>query len=440
MGETTQTEPRESAPPNPAQNTGTAGGRSPGIAEPKAEAIGRPHAVAILLGFVVILAVAGFFLWKYYSIRESTDDAEIEGHIHPISARVGGTVTAVRFHTNEFVESGQALVEIDPKDYQVAVQRAEADLAEAEAALAGSRISVPIAATNTSSEVSGAEAGIEEARANLSSSEKDVAAAEARLRAAGARIQESQANAQKAVRDLDRMKLLISKDEISQQQFDSAVAANDSLRAAVESAQADAAASEQALRAAQSHVERDRARLSKAQAEARSAGTAPQQMALIRSRADSAAARVQMAKAALEQARLNLSYTTIRAPLGGQISKRNVETGLIVQPGQPLFAIVSSEDITVQANFKETQLKNIRPGQPVTVSVDAFGGRKYRAHVDSISAATGAKFSLLPPENATGNYVKVVQRIPVKITFEPGQDPEHLLRPGMSVVPTVMTK
>jgi membrane fusion protein (multidrug efflux system) len=281
---------------------------------------------------------------------------------------------------------------------------------------------------------------VEEARANLSSSENEVLIAPARLRAGQARVQEAQANAQKAARDLERMKQLIAKEEISQQQYDAAVAASESLRATVEVAQAEVSIWERTLQTLRHNVERERARVAQAQAAAGAAKTGPQQMAVTQSRANSAAARVEMAKTALEQAELNLQYTVLRAAVSGQISKKGVEAGQTVQAGQPVFAIVTPEDTWIQASFKETQLKNIRVGQPAIVSVDALGGRKFKGHVDSIAAATGAKFSLLPPENATGNFVKVVQRLPVKILLEPGEDSQHLLRPGMSVVPTVITK
>jgi membrane fusion protein (multidrug efflux system) len=406
----------------------------------ESEAVPRSRKLGYLIGAGLIVLVSAYFLWNYYSVRETTDDAEVEGHIHPISFRVGGTVTAVHIHENMMVKSGDVLVELDPKDYQVARDRARADLADAEAALEASRTDLPITATTVSSALTGAEARVEEARANLSSSEKEVEAASARLRAAQARVEEAQANAQKAARDLERMKQLIAKEEISQQQYDASVAASESLRAAVESAQAEVSGAEQTLQAARNNVERERARVTQSQAAAAGAKTGPQQIAVIQSRVNSAAARVEMAKSALEQAELNLQYTVLRAAVDGEISKKSVEMGQTVQPGQPVFAIVTAEDTWVQASFKETQLKNIRIGQPAIVSVDALGGRKFKGHVDSIAAATGAKFSLLPPENATGNYVKVVQRLPVKILLEPGEDPQHLLRPGMSVVPTVITK
>ena len=399
----------------------------------------RRFARAVMLVAALLVAIALYFIWNYYSVRESTDDAQIEGHIHPISAKVGGTIGSVNFEENQHVESGAVLAQITTKDYQIALEGARGDLAEAEAALNASQINLPMTATTTSSRLSGAEAAAEEARANLSSSEKEVGEAEAKWRAAQARFREKQANAQKADRDLDRMKLLIGKEEISQQQYDAAVAVAEAQRGALDSAQADVTVGEQGLRVAESHVERDRAKLAQAQAAVAEAGTAPQQVAVTRSRAESAAARVQIAKAALDRAELAMQYTTIRAPISGLVSKKSVEVGQIIQAGQPLLAIVSLDDTWVEANFKETQLKNIRPGQPAEISVDAYGGRIFEGHVESIAAATGAKFSLLPPENATGNYVKVVQRIPVKIVFEKGQDPGHLLRPGMSVEPTVFT-
>ncbi|MBI4464629.1 MAG: HlyD family secretion protein [Acidobacteria bacterium] len=400
----------------------------------------RPRTMWVLLAASIGAAVGVFFLWRYYGVRESTDNAQIEGHIHAIGPRVGGTVAAVHVKDNQRVEGGTVLVEIDPRDYRVALQRAEAELAVAAAALDASRTDVPITSTTTSSRLASARAGVEEVRASLVSTEKEVAAVQARMQAAQARLREVEANYQRAERDLERMKLLIAKREISQQQYDMSVAAADALRAMVDSAQASIAEAEQNRQVAESRVERDRARLAQAQANLQAAQTAPQQVQIAESQAQSAAARVELAKAAVEQAKLNLEYTTIRAPLSGIVSRKRVEVGEQVQPGQLLMAIVPLDDIWVTANFKETQLRNMRPGQPAIISVDAYGGREYRGHVESIAAATGAKFSLLPPENASGNFVKVVQRIPVKIILEKGQDPEHLLRPGMSVMPTVMTQ
>jgi membrane fusion protein, multidrug efflux system len=399
----------------------------------------RPRAKLYLVIFGLILAAAIFATWRYFTTRESTDDAQIDGHIIPVSARVGGTVIEVEVRDNQQVEAGTVLVKIDPKDYQVAVERAKADLANAQAAALAAKTGVPVAHTTTGSQVSSSEAQVEMAQAGILVAEKQVAAAHARANAAEAHLAEAQANYTKAARDLERMKQLITKDEVSQQQYDAAVAAADASKAAVASARADTAEAEQAVQVAESHRVQAHAQLDSARAGLAAARTGPEQVAITRAHASSAEARVQEAQAALDQAELNLSYTTIKAAVSGQVSKKSVEPGQVIQAGQPLMALVPLEDIWVTANFKETQLKNMRPGQPVTISVDAFGGRKYQGHVQSIAAATGEKFSLLPPENATGNYVKVVQRVPVKILFDKGQDPGHLLRPGMSVTPTVIT-
>jgi membrane fusion protein, multidrug efflux system len=227
---------------------------------------------------------------------------------------------------------------------------------------------------------------------------------------------------------------------VSQQQFDTATAAADAQRASADSAKSQITEAEAGVRVAESKLAQAQAGEQQARAGVRTAQTGPEQVAATRARASSAQARVQQAKAALEQAELNLQYTTIRAPVAGVVSRKIAEVGQIVQAGQPLMALIPLQDVWIIANFKETQLTNMRPGQRVTVTVDAYGGKEFKGHVDSLAAATGARFSLLPPENATGNYVKVVQRVPVKIVLEPGQDPEHLLRPGLSVTPTVYLK
>ncbi len=401
-----------------------------------------PAAKWLALLIVIIFAVAGIWYWRYASVRESTDDAEIDGHLHPVSARVGGTVLTVLGQDNQYVEAGTVLVQIDPKDYQVALDRARSDLAETEANLHVSRTEVPITSTTSSSQLSGAEAGVREAEAAAAAAQKAVDAARARLNSAQAKVAEAKAKYTLAARDLDRMKTLLSKDEVSQQQYDLAVAEAESRRAEVDSAESQVQEADEGVRVAESQAAQQSARLAQAQDAAKSAGTAPQQVAITRARAEAATARVEQMRAAVEQAELNLQYTTVRAPVAGVVSERTVEVGQVVQTGQPLLAVVplDLENIWVTANFKETQLKNMRPGQPVIISVDAYGGRKFRGHVDSIAGVTGARASLLPPENATGNYVKVVQRIPVKIVFERDQDQQHRLRPGMSVVPTVYTK
>ena len=371
----------------------------------------HPGAKWVLLALFLLLVAAGVFVWHYYSIRESTDDAQIDGHIDPISPRVAGTVLRVLADENQVVQAGTLLVELDPKDYQVSVDRARADLADAEANAVAAQVGVPLTTTTSSSQLQAADAG--------------VVAAEREVDSAKARIEEAQANYNKAASDLKRMEELVQKDEVSRQQYDAAVAAARANQAAVASAQAMLANAEG--RAAQSR------------AQAASAHTVPEQVRVTKARASAAFAEVQRARTALAQAELNWQYTKVVAPVSGILSKRNVEPGQVVQPGQPLFSIVNLDDIWVTANFKETQLKNMRPNQRVRIEVDAYG-RSYTGYVESIGGATGSRFSLLPPENATGNYVKVVQRLPVRLRFDQGQDPNHLLRPGMSVVPTVFVK
>jgi len=371
----------------------------------------HPAARWLLLLVVIGAIVSLVRVWRYYSVRESTDDAQIDGYIYPVSARVSGTAIKVNFDDNTYVEKGTVLAELDPTDYQVALQRAQADLADAEATATAARTNVPITHTGTSSQLSMAQAA--------------VATAQKEELSARARVADVEARYKKAASDLRRMQQLIGKDEVSQQQYDAAVAAEQAAKATVDAERANVAAAQ--------------SRVVQAEASARSAQTGPQQVAVMRSRAGAAEAAVQHAQAAVAQAQLNLQYTTIRAPVSGVVSQRNAEVGQTVQAGQPLFGIVDLDNLWVTADFKETQLKNMRPGQPARVQVDAYG-HTYSGHVDSLGGATGARFSLLPPENATGNYVKVVQRIPVKIVFDKGQDPQHQLRPGMSAVPTVLTK
>ena len=394
----------------------------------------------LLIPVALILIVAGYAGWQYLSHWETTDDAQIDGHIHPVNAKVGGTVISVNVVENQRVEAGTILAQLDSRDYQVAEARAEAELAQAKAGVVAARAGVPVASSTAGAQITSSEAIAERAKAGVNAAEKDVAAAEAKLNSARARVREAQANATKAAHDVERLKMLIAKDEISQQQYDAAVSGADAAQATVESAEAGVVQYEQEVAAARAKTAQSQAELQQAQAEAQAAKTAPEQITITKAQAESAEARVQLAKAALDQARLNLEYTTIKAPLSGIVSKKTVETGQVVQSGQPLMAIVPLEDIWVTANFKETQLADMHPGEPGTVSVDAFGGRVYKVRVDSIASATGARFSLLPPENATGNYVKVVQRIPVKLVLEQGEDSEHLLRPGMSVVAKITVK
>ncbi len=404
---------------------------------PKTRFGGRGRMLGIAAA--VIVAIVALVFW-HYSGRQSTDDAQIDGHITQISARVGGTVVKVAVTDNQFIEAGALIAQIDPRDYQVAVDRAKAELADAQAAAAAASTGVPIAQVSTSSTVQTASGALQEAQAALSGAQSQVEAARAQLVAAQARLREKEAAATKTARDVERLRALVAKDEVSQQQFDAAVASADAARASADAAKSDVASAESSIAVAEQRARQAQGAAMQAQAGVRNARTAPEQLQVTRSQAAGAAARVQQASAALAQAQLNLERATITAPSAGVVSRKQVEVGQVVQSGQPLLALVQLADVWVTANYKETQLKNVRVGQRATVEVDALGGREFRAHVDSIAGATGAKFSLLPPENATGNYVKVVQRIPVKIMLEPGQDTDRRLRPGMSVVPTIFTK
>jgi membrane fusion protein (multidrug efflux system) len=375
----------------------------------------------VIIG-VVMLLVAGFFLGRYFSSYESTDDAQIDGHLNPVSARVSGHVEKLLVEDNQHVQAGQALVQIDARDYQVIVARAKAEYDNAVAAAQAAGVNVPITSTSTASELAAA-------NADVTAAEAAFAAARQQSDAASAQLAQAEANNVKAQNDLARYKQLVSKQEISQQQYDQAYAAAQAGAAAVDAARAAAAAAQQQIRAAQSRV-------TQAQANLRSAQTGPQQVKAVRSRAQSAEAQVGEKQAALDQAELNLQYTTVVSPVNGVVTNRTVEVGANVQPGQELMRIINLDDVWVTANFKETQLRDMRVNQPVTIHVDTTG-RDYKGHVQSIAGASGAITSLLPPENATGNYVKVVQRIPVKIMFDAGETRQHALRPGMSVEPKV---
>ena len=394
-----------------------------------------------LLVIVVVVALIGVGVWYWITRgRESTDDAQIDSRVTQVSSRVAGTIVKVGIDDNQMVDAGAVLVELDPRDYQVALDRARAELADAEAAAQAAQTNVPITSTTATSNLTTARGGVAQAQSGVVASEHEVAAARARLTAAQAKLREAEANATKAARDVERLRGLLAKDEVSQQQFDAAVAAADGQRAAADSARSQVAEAEAGVPSAESKLTQARAAEQRARAELQTAQTGPEQVVATKARASSAEAHVQQARATLAQAELNLQYATVKAPIRGIVSKKGINVGQVVQVGQPLLAIVDVDHVWVTANFKETQLRNMRPGQPASVDVDAYGGREYKGKVDSIAGATGARFSLLPPENATGNFVKVVQRVPVKIVLDPGQDPERLLRPGMSVTPTVFTK
>ena len=396
--------------------------------------------VRLIIGAVLLLVLgAGLWAWST-SGRENTDDAQVDARVTQMAARVGGTVTKVAVDDNQLVEAGTLLIQLDPGDYQVAVDKARAELADAEASAVAAQSSVPITSTTAASNVTTARGGITQAQSGVAASEKEIEAARARIVSAQARLREAEANAAKSARDVERLRGLLAKDEVSQQMFDATSATAEAQKAAVDSARSQIAEAEAGLRVAESKLGQARAGEDQAHAEMQTAQTGPSQVTATKARASAAEARAQQARANLAQAELNLQYVAVKAPVRGVVSKKGINAGQVVQAGQPLLAIVQIDDVWVTANFKETQLKDMRPGQRAVISVDAYGGREYKGKVDSIAGATGARFSLLPPENATGNFVKVVQRVPVKIVLEPGQDPDHRLRPGMSVTPTVYLK
>jgi membrane fusion protein (multidrug efflux system) len=375
----------------------------------------------LLLGAVLILLVCGLLLWRYFSSYESTDDAQVDVHTSPVSSRVAGYVIKVNVGDNQYVQQGTVLVEIDPRDYEVAVDKARADLANAEATARSLNITIPITHVSTSNQLTSAASDVTSAQAGIIAAEKQLAAARAQ-------VAQAEANDVKAQDDLKRYERLVHKQDVSEQVYDQALAAAKASTSTVAAARANEAAAQQAIRQAQS-------RLSQAEASHRTAQTAPQQVASTRARALSAVADVKQKRSALEQAQLNLGYTKVIAPVTGQVNK-TVVVGLNVQPGDQMLTVVPLDEVWITANFKETQLKKMKPGQRVEIDVDA-NGRTYHGHVDSIGGATGPIFSVLPPENATGNYVKIVQRLPVKIILDPGENRDRQLRPGMSVEPKV---
>jgi membrane fusion protein, multidrug efflux system len=377
----------------------------------------RSHKRWIIGIALVVVLVGGIFLWHYLSGFESTDDAQVDVHLYPVSARISGYVQAVHVGDNQYVQEGATLVEIDPKDYEVAVAKAQANLETAEAAARALNIDVPVSSVDTASQLKFTSSDIENAKAAIAAGEKQVAAAQAR-------VLEAEAQNVKAQDDVQRYHLLLAKEEVPKQTYDYAVAAAQTNTAAVTAAKADEATAEQ-------NVAEARSRLVEAIARHESAQAGPQRVASTQARALSAVADVAQKRAELAQAELNLGYTKIPAPVTGEVTK-TVVVGLNVDPGEQMLTVVPLDEVWITANFKETQLKHMRVGQKAEVVLDS-NGRTYHGHVDSIAGGTGPIFSLLPPENATGNYVKIVQRVPVKIVLEPGENSDHQLRPGMNV-------
>ena len=385
----------------------------------------RRRVIIAVVVAVLVLVAAG--LWWHSTYTEDTDDAQINGHLIQVSARVAGQVAKVYVEENQVVKAGDVIAELDPSDYKVAVENAEAALASAQANAAAANVNVPITTVNTGSNLRSADA-------NVSGSQAGVGQAEKQLDSAHARVTQAQANYTKAQADLERYKPLVEKDVISKQQFDAAVASADATKAAV----ADASANEQA---AVDGVKVAMERETQAQAGLKYAQTGPEQVVAQSARAKQAEAQVQQAQAQLDMAKLNLSYTRIVAPTAGIITRKSVEINQNVAPGQNLLMLVSLEGLWVTANLKETQLRHMSAGQAVEIDVDSTG-KTYHGKVTQIGGATGSVLSLFPPENATGNYVKVVQRVPVRIDFNDlaKEDPSHELRPGLSVEPKVRVK
>jgi membrane fusion protein, multidrug efflux system len=387
----------------------------------------RSRRRGIIVIVVAVIAVAALAFWWHSTFYEDTDDAQISGHLIQVSARIAGHVSKVFVDENQRVKAGQEIAELDPRDYQVAVEQAKAALASAQAAAAAANVAVPLLTANTG-------ANLSSANAQLSGSHAAVQQAQGQVQAAQARVQQAEANNAKAQSDLQRYKPLVEKDVISKQQYDAAVAAAAAAEAGVADAKANAQAAADGVRVA-------RQQEAAAEASQKYAQTGPQQVAAQNAKYKQAEAQVQQAQAQLDQAQLNLGYTKIVAPEDGIITRKSVEVNQNVSVGQNLLTLVSLENIWVTANFKETQLEHMRAEQLVVVHVDATD-KDYKAKVTQIGGATGSVLSLFPPENATGNYVKVVQRVPVRIDFTDLQheDPNHALRPGLSVEPKVRVK
>jgi len=408
------------------------------MSEPRGKSSGRIRIIVPLI--LVVLLGGAFWSWRHFSGSETTDDAQVDSHVYAVNARVGGILSAVNVRENQIVQAGEILIQIDDRDFRNALAKAEADLGVASAGHHEARASLPVTSSETGGRISRSEASLVQARAGVEAAQKDFDVAQARLNLATARSVEVQASYGKSVKDLDRMKTLIAKDEVSQQQYDAAVAAFDSAKAAVDSSKATILEAQSSMASAQARIVQAKSAIGIAESDLETSKAAPQEVAVTQAQIGTAAARVAQARAAVELVRTNIEYAVVRAPVTGMVTRRNVETGQVVQAGQALLAIVPQQEIWVTANFKETQLDDIRVGQSAEIRVDAYGGAVFKAHVDSISAATGARFSLLPAENASGNYVKVVQRVPVKLVLDGTPDPAHVLRPGMSAVVKVITK
>ncbi|HEV7891789.1 MAG TPA: HlyD family secretion protein [Pyrinomonadaceae bacterium] len=437
----------------------------PGAAGVRRRPLYRRPAFMLVAGLVLVAAlVFGLRYWTYARTHESTDDAFIDGRIVQVSPKVSGYVAKLYVRENQEVKEGELIAELDARDFEARLAAARAALAagaarqrEAQAGVALSRATSSAGVQQARSVVRQAQTGVESARAAASAersrigqASSAVATAQANAAQARAQVAAAEAEANRANADVRRYEELFAKDEVSRQRLDQAVATAQTAAANLEAARrrvaaaeaqvaearsAEAAAAENARRAA-TQIGGAQAGVGEALGRLAQAGTGAQQVAVSQAQAETAGATIEQLRAAVEQAEVELSYTKIYAPGPGRITRKAVEEGTLVQPGQPLMAVVSG-DVWVTANFKETQLGDIRPGQSVEITVDAYPGKVFKAHVESIQAGTGSRFSMIPPENATGNYVKVVQRVPVRIVFDEPIDPNRMLAPGMSVTPEV---
>ncbi len=385
----------------------------------------HPLRVALLAVAILIVGLVVAHYYIYSLSHESTDDAFIAGDVVVVSPRVASSVATVFVDDNQHVKQGEPLVGLDPRDFEARLAQAQANLEAARARHGSAQINVRVIDTT-------AGAGVEQAAAGVQAAQRQVDAAQSRLAQARAQVAVAQAEATRAEADAQRYERLLQYHAVSTQERDNTATLSTSTAATLEAAQKAQQAASDSFRQAESQLGEAKARLA-------SANAAPSQIAYSRSQVQTAAAEIDQADAAVRQAQLALSYTKIVAPVAGWVTQKSVQAGDYVQVGQALLSIVPDR-LWVIANFKETQLRYMRPGQPVAITVDAYPNRTFRGHVDSIQAGSGAAFSLLPPENATGNYVKVVQRVPVKIVFDDPPDPQHVLGPGMSVVPTVTVR
>jgi membrane fusion protein (multidrug efflux system) len=402
-----------------------------GLLSPKARRL-------LLIGGVLLLAFA-LGLFFYFHNRETTDDAQVDGHITPIAAKIYGRIAKVLVDDNQAVKAGQILAQIDPGDYQAAVDQARGALALAEGEARSAGVDIPRTSETVASGQSSADAQLAAAQADLLRAQASYEQAQtADLAVAQANVDRSRANAQLAKSDLERYTPLMEKGEISKQQFDAAKANADASLSALTADEQRFAQAKRNVDISRALLEAAKARVEQAQAGVSSAHADQRRVAMRSADAQAKVAKVDQARAALDAALLNLSYCNIVAPVEGVATHKQVEPGQIVQPGQGLLVVVPLRDVWVTANFKETQLRKMKPGQKAYLKVDTYD-KTFTGHVDSISGATGAVLSMLPPENATGNYVKVVQRIPVKVVLDPISPDVAVLRPGMNVEATVIT-